>query len=84
MTGYVLKSYENAVDLNNTIQKSLDSYWTPFEGHKVSIRSTNEKIKDWLLIAASGQRTAASAKENLVWFLLECQMLSLQRQFSAV
>ena len=79
MTGYVLHSFNAAKETIKGVQQTLDAYWTPFNGHKVSARSTREKLKDLLIIADSGRKTASSEEEDLEWFILECQLLDIQK-----
>ena len=79
MTGYVLYAFDASKDLIAKIQKNIDSYWTPWEGHKIGIRSTREKLRDWLLIAESSQRCSVSPEEELLWFQLECQLFGMKK-----
>lgn len=68
----VNKSLANAKEISNRIFARMMEYWTPFEGHKVSPRSSIEKWNDFLKIAQSGRRTAMSEEEELIYFRLEC------------
>ena len=79
MTGYVRYAYDSSKDCIAKIQRTIDTYWTPFEGHKIGIRSTREKLRDWLLVAQSSQRCSVSPEEELLWFQLECQLLGIQK-----
>jgi hypothetical protein len=72
MTTYVEKSLADSLRVLDTVYNTMDEYWTPVEGHKVSLRSSVEKWRDFLFISQSGQRTAASEQEKLQYFILEC------------
>jgi hypothetical protein len=63
-----------AIETEALVQRTMDSYWTPFEGHKVNRTATVQKWHDFLLVAQSGQRTAMSDKCRELWFRLECQV----------
>jgi hypothetical protein len=80
---YVEKQLENARSVQATVWRVMDEYWTPFGGHKVSFRSSKEKWNDFLLVAQSGQRTAASEEEKMVFFKLECQVASQLQDWAA-
>ena len=80
---YVENLMENAQTTIASIDREMAKYFTPAEGHKVSRRSSVEKWVDFLFIAESGQRTAASDEEALVWFRLECQVVNQLRDWNA-
>jgi hypothetical protein len=83
MPSYVERSLESAKRVRDVVLGAMDAYWTPFEGHKVSPRSSVEKWNDFLFIAQSGQRTAASEEEKLVYFQLECVVVTQLRDWQA-
>ena len=79
MTGYALYAYDSSKDCIAKIQKTIDTYWTPWEGHKVGIRSTREKLQDWLFVALCSKEASFSPEEELLWFQLECQLRGIQK-----
>ena len=79
---YVQESLKAANETAAVLQRSLEQYWTPFTGHKVSVASTLAKLQDLLFVTASGQRTACSDDEQLVWFLLDCQFHGIVQDIS--
>lgn len=83
MQTYVEAQLENARHLRDLILRTMDQYWTPFEGHKVSLRSSIQKWQDFLFLAQSGQRSAASGEEQLVYFQLECVVATQLKDWQA-
>jgi hypothetical protein len=83
MQSYVERSLESAKRVRDVVLDAMDAYWTPFEGHKVSRRSSVEKWNDFLFVAQSGQRTAASEEEKLVYFQLECVVATQLKDWQA-
>lgn len=81
MTTYVERSMDGARHVIGVAYKTMDDYWTPAEGHKVSLRSSVEKWRDFLFVAQSGQRTAASEEERLQYFILECVVATQLRDW---
>ena len=84
MQTYVESKLESAKRTCDVVLGAMDQYWTPFEGHKVSLQSSIEKWNDFLFIAQSGQRTAASKEEELEFFKLECVVVTQLRDWQAV
>lgn len=71
---YVARKLQDAEDFEKLANKTMDTLWTPFTGHKVSRFATIEKWRDLLLIAQLAQTSAATEEEKTKWWMLECQL----------